>query len=149
MEATFTKFNKKSIFQNFISRTLELRPLNSATHIFTGLQRLLTISDHGRIAGVCCPNQIKNHHFEICRVLTSYLSLNFIITINHTELQSPRGRRFCLLCWSTFYGTVQGYTKLKMFHICHFKRSDLKTAALLPILTLSWGMGRVSCQSKG
>ena len=79
--------------------------------IFTHLKRLLTISNRGRIAGVCCPNQIKNHHFVICRTLTSYLSLNFIITNNHTELQSPRGRRFCLLCWSTFYGTIQGYTK--------------------------------------
>ena len=78
--------------------------LNSATHIFTCLQRLFTISDCRRIVKVCCPNQIKNHHFVICRALTSYLSLNFIITNNYpTELQSPRGHQFCLLCWSTFY----------------------------------------------
>ena len=87
-------------------KILSYGPLNSATHIFTRLERLLTISDRGRIAGVCCPNQIKNHHFVICRTLTSYLSLNFIITNNHTELQSPRGRRYCLLSWSTFYGTI-------------------------------------------
>ena len=42
MEATFMKVNKKSIFQNFIG----------LTHIFTRLERLLTISDRGRIAGV-------------------------------------------------------------------------------------------------
>ena len=87
-------------------KILSYGPLNSATHIFTRLERLLTISDRGRIAGVCCPNQIKNHHFVICRTLTSYLPLNFIITNNHTELQSPRGRRYCLLSWSTFYGTI-------------------------------------------
>ena len=72
-------------------KILSYGPLNSATHIFTRLERLLTISDRGRIAGVCCPNQIKNHHFVICRALTSYLSLNFIITNNHTELQSLQG----------------------------------------------------------
>ena len=95
MEATFIKFNKKSIFQNFISRNLELRTVKQRPHIFTRLERPPSpISDRGRIAGVCCPNQIKNHHFVICRTLTSYLSLNFIITNNHTELQSPRGRRF-------------------------------------------------------
>ena len=55
-------------------------PFNSATYIFTHLERLLTISNCGWIAGVCCPNQIKNHHFVICRALTSYLSLNFMIT---------------------------------------------------------------------
>ena len=99
-------------------KILSYGPLNSATHIFTRLERLLTISDRGRIAGVCCPNQIKNHHFVICRTLTSYLSLNFIITNNHTELQSPRGRRFCLLSWSTFYGTIQGYTKRGRIQWC-------------------------------
>ena len=83
-------------------------PLNSANHIFTRLKRLLTISDRGRIDGVCCPNQIKNHHFVICRALASYLSLNFIITNNHTELQSPRERRFCLLSWSTFLRNYLG-----------------------------------------
>ena len=87
-------------------KILSYGPLNSATHNFTRLERLLTISDRGRIVGVCCPNQIKNHHFVICRTLTSYLSLNFITTNNHTELQSPRGRRFCLLSWSTFCGTI-------------------------------------------
>ena len=91
---------------------------NSATHIFTRLERLLTISDRGRIAGVCCLNQIKNRHFVICITLTSYRSLNFIITNNHTELQSPKGRGFCLLCWSTFYGTIQGYTKRGRIYWC-------------------------------
>ena len=58
------KFNKKSIFQNFISRTLELRTVKQRHPYFlTRIERLLTICDHGRIAGVCCPNQIKNHHF--------------------------------------------------------------------------------------
>ena len=38
-------------------KILSYGPLNSATHIFTRLERLLTISDRGRIAGVCCPNQ--------------------------------------------------------------------------------------------
>ena len=33
MEASFMKFNKKSIFQNFI-KLLSYGPLNSATHIF-------------------------------------------------------------------------------------------------------------------
>ena len=105
------KFNKKFIFQNFISQTLELRTVKQRHPYFlTRLERLLPICDRRWIAGVCCPNQIKNHHFVICRALTSYLSLNFIVTC-HAELQSPRGRRFCLLCWSTFYGTIQGYTK--------------------------------------
>ena len=112
MEASFMKFNKKSIFQNFISQTLELRTVKQRHPYFlTRLERLLPICDRRWIAGVCCPNQIKNHHFVICRALTSYLSLNFIVTYSHAELQSPRGRRFCLLCWSTFYGTIQGYTK--------------------------------------
>ena len=62
MEATFIKFNKKSIFKPLSVEILSYGPLNSATHIFTRLERLLTISDRGRIAGVCCPNQIKNHH---------------------------------------------------------------------------------------
>ena len=48
-----------------ISQNHELRiSVNSATHMFTRLERLLTISDRGRIAGVCCPNQIKNHHYR-------------------------------------------------------------------------------------
>ena len=86
------KFNKKSVFQKFIGRTLELRPIEQRHPYFlTRLERLLTICDRGRIAGVCCPNQIKNHHFVICRTLTSYLSLNFIMTYSHTEMQSPRG----------------------------------------------------------
>ena len=41
------------------------------TYIFTRtrharlehVEHLLSISDLGRIAGVCCPNQSKNHHF--------------------------------------------------------------------------------------
>ena len=32
-------------------KILSYGPLNSATHIFTRLERLLTISDRGRIAG--------------------------------------------------------------------------------------------------
>ena len=99
---------KSPYFKTLSVEILSYGPLNSATHIFTHLERLLTISDRWQIAGACCPKQIKNHHFVICTALTSYLSHN------HTELQSPRERWFCLLCWSTFscfYGTIQGYTK--------------------------------------
>ena len=95
-------------FKTLSVEILSYGPLNSATHIFTRLERHFTISDRGRIAGVCCPNQIKNHHFVICRALISYLSRNFIITNNHTELQSPRGRQFCLLSWSTFLRNYLG-----------------------------------------
>ena len=110
VEVTFMKFNKKSIFQNLIS--LSYGPLNSIHPYF---HPSWTPPHHFRprmkAAGICCPNKIKNHHFVICRALTSYLSLNFIITNNHTELQYPRVHRFCLLCWSTFYGTIRRYTK--------------------------------------
>ena len=58
------KLNIKSIFQNFISQTLELPTVKQRHPYFlTRIERRLTICDHGRIAGVCCPNQIKNHHF--------------------------------------------------------------------------------------
>ena len=107
MKPTLMKFDKESKFWNFLSvKLLSHGPLNSGTIIFTRLQRLLTISDRGRIVGLCCPNQIKNHHFVICRALTNYLSVTFTITNNHTELQSPREGRFCLLCWFTFDGTL-------------------------------------------
>ena len=54
---------------NFVILSVKLliyRPLNSTTHIFTCLQRLIIIFDHGQIAGVCCSNQLKNHHFVCC-----------------------------------------------------------------------------------
>ena len=62
--------------------------------IFTRLERLLTISDQDLL--------LKRNQEP---PLTSYLSFKSIITNNHTELQAPRGRRFCLPCWSTFLGT--------------------------------------------
>ena len=161
------KFNRKSIFPNFISLALELRtvkqrhpyfhPSRTPSHHFrprTNCRGLLSKpnQEQGRIHvwsesapappfwqinhansayfrlflgyfrvisatrppppfNISWIHPCKNHHFVICTALTSYLSLNFIITNNHTELQSPRGRRFCLQCWSTFYGTIQGYTK--------------------------------------
>ena len=40
MEATFIKFNKKFIFQTLSVEILSYGPLNSATHIFTRLERL-------------------------------------------------------------------------------------------------------------
>ena len=67
---------KSQNFETLSVKLLSQGLLNRATHIFTHLQRLLTISDRGRIAGVCCPNQIRNHHFVICRALTSYVSHN-------------------------------------------------------------------------
>ena len=74
-------------------------PLNSATHIFTRLKRLLTISDLRWIAGSQGLLSKPNQEPPFCdiyadRALTSYLSLNFIITNNHTELQSPRDVNF-------------------------------------------------------
>ena len=54
-------------------KILSYGPLNSATHIFTRLERLLTISDRGQIAGVCCSNKIKNHHFVICRGYEAFM----------------------------------------------------------------------------
>ena len=112
MEAIFIKFNKKSIFQNFISLNLELRTVKQRHPYFHPSR---TPPHHFRPPTNCRgllskPNQDKNHHFVICRTLTSYLSLNFIITNNHTEFQSPRGRRFCLLSWSTFYGELSRVT---------------------------------------
>ena len=89
---------KSTNFVNISVKLLSYRPLNSATHIFTCPEHLLTISDHGRIAGVYCPNQIENHHFVICWALTSYLSLNFLISNNHTELQSRSQWTSILFC---------------------------------------------------
>ena len=45
MEATFIKFNKKSIFQNFISRNLELRTVKQRHTYFH-------------------PSQMPPHHFR-------------------------------------------------------------------------------------
>ena len=49
-----------------------------------------------------------NQEPPFCDMLSiaSNLSLHFIIRNNHTELQSFRGRRFCSLSWSYFYGTI-------------------------------------------
>ena len=86
MKATFIKSNQKSIFQNFISQNLELRtvkqrhpyfhPSRTPPHLFrprTNCRGLF-------------PNHIKNHHFVICRALTSYLSLNLIAISQGTSI---------------------------------------------------------------
>ena len=124
---------KVANFLTVLVKLLSCGPLNSTTHIFTRLEQHLTIFDCGRIAGVCCPNQIKNHHFVIWLALTSYLSLSFIITNDHIELQSSSGHRFCLMSCllftelsrvtpnaDVFSGVLHQVRKLKLpFHF-HF-----------------------------
>ena len=64
MKGPFMKCNfKKSMFWNINIQTLYCGSLNGTINIFTRLKRLLSISNRGSIAGVCCPKQIKDTIF--------------------------------------------------------------------------------------
>ena len=55
------------------------RPINNAIHIFTRVDCIPTVSDQGWVAGVCCSNKIRNHHFVICWVSIDQLHVYYHI----------------------------------------------------------------------
>ena len=52
-------FNKTSYFQILSVKLMSYGPLNRATHIFTRLECLITISDRRWIAGVCMMSKLN------------------------------------------------------------------------------------------